>query len=49
MPNNDKREMLFFVVSGKSLGGKVGPIALVYLASLWWASRVVQGTFQVWP
>ena len=35
--------------SGESLGARVEPIVLVCLASLWWASEVVQGTFQVWP
>ena len=34
--------------SGESLDGWVGPIVLVCLASLWWASKVVQGTFLVW-
>ena len=30
------------------VGSYVGPIVLVCLASLWWASGVKQGTFQVW-
>ena len=29
-------------LSGELLGGKIGPIMLVCLASLWWASGVVQ-------
>ena len=33
----------------KSVGGRVGPIVLVYLASLWWAFGVVRGTIRVWP